>query len=126
MRSGQIYTPTETPHTTTSHLLDCQGVEVDAQPRLNDQNRAINACALNLEPGERSKQALCLVGVLGDPPELHTGGPTSAIGLMMMAVREGNMKKVMRGLWYGLTSAPRSIIPICISKTSAGFPGTLA
>ena len=47
-------------------LLDGARVQVDAQPRLNDERRLLDPCALHLEPGERREEALGLVRVLRD------------------------------------------------------------
>ena len=48
------------------HLLDGERVQVDAQPRLDDERRILDPRALHLEPGERREEALGLVRVLRD------------------------------------------------------------
>ena len=46
------------------HLLNCERVEIDAQPYLCDEDAALDARILQLKAGERRKQTLALVRIL--------------------------------------------------------------
>ena len=51
-------------------LFDGERIEIDAQPRLHHQHRALDSRPEQLDAGEWCKEAFALVRVLRDPPEL--------------------------------------------------------